>query len=91
MSKENGNGVKGITLGLIVGAGAALLLSPEAGKENREKLKNNLLKASDKLKDLAENIKTEENANYINVENEDISKDGKVYVNEKYIDDIDLD
>ncbi|MGO1368144.1 YtxH domain-containing protein [Senegalia sp. (in: firmicutes)] len=91
MSKENSNGVKGITLGLIIGAGAALLLSPETGKENREKLKTNLLKASDKLKDLAENIKTEENTNYINVENEDISKDGKVYVNEKYIDDIDLD
>jgi gas vesicle protein len=91
MSKENGNGLKGITLGLIIGAGAALLLSPEAGKENREKLKKNLLKASDKLKDLAENIKIEENVNYINVDNENISKDGKVYVNEKYIDNIDLD
>jgi len=91
MSKENSKGLKGITLGLIIGAGAALLLSPEGGKENREKLKNNLIKASDKLKDIAEGIKVDESTSYISVENDNISKDGNLYVNEKHIDDIDLD
>ncbi|MBS4537562.1 YtxH domain-containing protein [Clostridium sp. D2Q-11] len=91
MSKEKGSGVKGLTLGLLIGGAAALLLSPENGKENREKLKDNLFKASDKLRDIAESIKTEDNVNYINIENDNISENGEVFVNEKYIEDVDLD
>ncbi|MBS4535695.1 YtxH domain-containing protein [Clostridium sp. D2Q-14] len=91
MSKEKSSGVKGLTLGLLIGGAVGLMLSPETGKENREKLKKNLYKASDKLKEIAESINTEEHTNYVNIENDDISENGSVFINEKHIDDVDLD
>lgn len=90
MSKEKGSGVKGITLGLLIGGAVGLMLSPDTGKENREKLKENLYKASNKLKDIAESINTEEQTHYVNIKNDNISENGSVYVNEKHMDDVDL-
>lgn len=92
MGRNNSRtGIKGVTIGLLVGGALGAMFSPQSGKRNREKLKDNLIKASDKLKDIAENINTDKDINYINIENEEISEDGEVFINEKYKDDVDID
>lgn len=46
----------GASIGAIVGAGAALLLSPSDGKTNRKKLKNTINKLSEDFQDKAEEL-----------------------------------
>jgi len=46
----------GASMGVVIGAGAALLLSPSDGKTNRKKLKNSINKLTEDLHDKADEL-----------------------------------
>ena len=46
----------GASMGVVIGAGAALLLSPSDGKTNRKKLKNTINKLTEDIHDKADDL-----------------------------------
>ena len=51
MSNNTGNTLIALITGAIVGAGVGLLYAPQSGKKTREQIRDEALKAKDKLSD----------------------------------------
>ena len=70
----------GASMGVVIGAGAALLLSPSDGKTNRKKLKNTINKLTEDLHDKADDL-----IDQIQEEIESFSEDNSVTITDENI------
>ena len=70
----------GASMGVVIGAGAALLLSPSDGKTNRKKLKNTINQLTEDIHDKADDL-----IDQIQEEIESFSEDNSVTANDENI------
>ncbi len=61
-SKANSNLMVGLIAGAIVGAVAAILLSPKTGKENRQIVRENFIKGRERIAKGVERIRNRQDA-----------------------------
>lgn len=54
--ERGGSGLGALLIGVVIGAGAALLLAPMTGEETRARLKREARKATRRAKDFVEDI-----------------------------------